>query len=332
MRKWCVLVAVVLLGAGCVLKVAEKVETTIMLGEPYLDENFSTNGRVYFYLLALTEDSTVIELSQKNVEVEIDSTKPSGSYTIRIYTVEQEEPDKTKISVGLLFDSSGSMGGNDPYMVRKDAARNFLRKLLNASTDHIAGIFDFAARWGDSNNDGIDDYYLRVIYDYTTITDTVGLFGAIDSITASGGTPLYLSTKYLLEHTNNNIDASSYMRALLVFTDGYDNASGTVTSDTVVNLSKLYNIPIFGIGLGDFVDEEFQDAVVNSGGVYANASDAQALDNIFTAMGLGLSQGYSIIIVEISPVPASGTVFYGHITVKSGGGSAVAYWVLNVEY
>ena len=260
----------------------------------------------------------------------MDSSYPAGSYSVSVNDVTQHEVTQKSVAVGLLLDSSGSMDWNDPDETRKTAAKEFIRRLYSNSSNHLAGIFDFAARYGDANNDGIDDYYFRVICDYRQVSDTVTLFSAVDSVTASGGTPLYLATKYLLQHTYNNV-STTYHRALLVLTDGYDNESSPVTSDTVVNLSQSYSIPVFGIGLGDDVDEEFPDAIRRTGGVYANASDAEALEDIFTAMGLGLAQGYTEITLTINPIPQSGTIIYGHLNITSGGNTVTCLWILEVQ-
>ena len=308
------------------------VEELRLLGSVNPDANFQNTGNFDLNLLALDANDNVIQLSGSQIDMILDSvvtpTKDT-TYQIIIRDVTFVQPSSGgKIKVGILLDSSGSMDWNDPYYVRRDAARDFIELLLQNSTSHKVGIFDFAGGYGDANGDGIDDYYLRVLQDFVYVSDTTALFAALDSVTASGGTPLYLSLWYLLDHVHNNLEAG-YGHAILVLTDGEDNESDNITSDSVITKALNYQIPIYAIGLGDtsYIDfTELQRVASQTGGVYANASDANALTQIFNSMGLGLSQGYNRIAAKISPVPPSGSGIWGRVRATSGGKTAETGW------
>lgn len=230
--------------------------------------------------------------------------------------------------MALLLDSSGSMEWNDPNRVRVTASKDFIRLLLSNNNLHKAGIFDFAGSSGDANGDGIDDYYLRVLQDFVYVSDTTGLFTAADSATESGGTPLYLSLWYLLDYLYNRRE-SGYGHAILVLTDGEDNESDPITSDSVINKAKNYGIPIYAVGLGDTGSVDFTELkrVANStGGVFANAVEANALETVFNSMGFGLSQGYSKVIAKITPIPGTGSSIFGKIKITSGGNTLTKIW------
>jgi len=308
----------------------EPIKELRLLGSAVPSSNFQNNGTFSMNLLAIDANDEVIQLTGNNVSMVLDSVvSAKPQYTLTVKDVSYIPISTTgKIKVALLLDSSGSMEDNDPNYLRKDASGNFIRLLLQNSPSHKAGIFDFAGGSGDANGDGIDDYYLRVLQDFTYVTDTTHLFPALDSVTAWGGTPLYLSLWYLLDYVHNHLD-SGYGHAILVLTDGEDNESGYITSDSVINKSKNYKIPIFAVGLGDtsYVDfTELQRMANETGGAYANASDANGLNFIFNSMGFGISQGYTKVTASISPIPPSGSRIYGKIRVTSGGTIKVSNW------
>ncbi len=308
------------------------VEELRLLGSVSIGPDFQNTGNFDLNLLALDANDNVIQLSGSQISMILDSvatTTKDTTYQVIVRDVTFVQPSAGgKIKVGILLDSSGSMDWNDPNYLRRDASRDFIELLLQNSASHKVGIFDFAARYGDVNGDSIDDYYLRVLQDFVYVTDTAGLFAALDSVTAYGGTPLYLSLWYLLDHVHDNIEAG-YGHAILVLTDGEDNESGDITSDSVITKALNYQIPIYAIGLGDtsYIDfTELQRVASLTGGVYANAADANALTQIFNSMGLGLSQGYNRIAARITPVPPSGSRIWGRVRATSGGKTAETGW------
>ncbi len=332
MRKLLYLLLCGVLATACIIIISGEPEVAEvhLMGSVQYAPDFDTSGKFSIPIIALTEDGDVISLKSSNVAIIVDSVSPSDAYyEVTVTSVKNTSPTSKKIAVGLLLDSSGSMEWNDSLELRKDAAKEFIRKLLNNSTSHLCGVFDFAAGHGDANNDGIDDYYFRIICDYRSVKDTVELFGAIESVTAEGGTPLYDAICYLLDHTNNNV-STSYGRAILCLTDGEDNDSYNDTSD-VISKSIDYGIPVYGVGLGDTSDidfSEFKETCERTGGVFAYAIDPDALDKIFTAMGTGLTEGYTLVGAQINPVPEAGHIIYCRIEVNSGGSSAYAHFVI----
>lgn len=303
-----------------------------LLGDPVPQADFQSTGRFRLNLLALDDENNVIDLGDDQVTMILDSvTAGKLAYTITVVDVSYVRPSVSgKIKVALLLDSSGSMDWNDPNYLRVSASRDFIRLLLSNNSSHKAGVFDFASdAYGyDNNGDGIDDYYLRVLQDFVYVSDTVHLFQALDSVTAWGGTPLYLSLWHLLDYVHARVE-SGYGHAILVLTDGEDNESYDITSDSVIAKAQNYQIPIYAIGLGDtsYIDfTEMRRIASSTGGVFANAFDADGLNLIFNSMGFGLSQGYSRIIARINPIPPSGSIIYGRTRVISGGNALVRIW------
>ncbi len=309
-------VVLIIILAGCTKGTTEPTEPVIkeiqVISMPYFPPDFYSTGNFEMALIALSEKGDAINFGKDAISILIDSTTSSSQHTIKVVDIGFISPQKSKISVGLLLDSSGSMGSNDPDGKRKSAAKAFIKKLLKDSPSHLAMVADFS------------DWYFRLLQEYTSVSDTAKLFAAIDSVTEAGYTALYSGIRRTLEHTDSVVSASDYSRNALVFTDGEDNASASGdTLGAIINLSKVKGIPIYVIGLGSGVSiNDLQRLAKETGGIYAHADSADALDRIFTGMGLGLTKGYSNITANISPVPSPYTYFTIKVKISSGGKTA----------
>ena len=316
-----ILLGIVLIGLffiGCAGE--DAVNAVLILSEPQYDTNFATNGRFTISMIAITEDSSVITIDKADqVEFDADSASNDSTYTITIVSVTFVSPSADKIAVGLLLDSSGSMSSNDPLNLRVSSSKTFIKKLLGDKSTHMASVADFSAGSGD-------EYYFRLLQEYVNVSDTVNLFAGLDSVTEAGLTPLYTAVHRDLDHTDSVVSASQYSRALLALTDGIDNDSyAEDTLGAVISVSQQKDIPVYVVGLGTGVNEiDLQRLANETSGVYAHASSADALDRIFTAMGLGLSQGYTTTVGSFDPIPPSGTIVYVTVIITSGGQSATA--------
>ncbi len=334
MKKYVMmLLALVLVLSGCI-KLPDNTPPLTelrLLGDAYPSSDFSSTGKFNLNVLALDDENNVIRLTEKQVKMILDSVRAQKLvYRVELVDVTYVQPSSTgKVKVALLLDSSGSMSWNDPNRLRVSASKEFIRLLLSNNASHKAGIFDFASYVdGDNNGDGIDDYYLRVLQDFVYVTDTTGLFSAVDSVTDYGGTPLYLSLYYLLDYVHSRME-TGYGSAILVLTDGEDNESNEITADSVIAKALSYHIPIYAVGLGDTAYIDFSELrrVANvTGGVFELALDANALEKIFNSMGFGISQGYSKVVAKITPIPPSGSWIYGKTEITSGGNTLRKVW------
>ena len=291
-----------------------------VLSAPYFLPNFQTSGKFELAVIAIAENGDVINFSTQSASFTVDSVSNGSGYKINPVNVNFMTPQKSKVSVGILLDASGSMSWNDPYEKRKDASKELIRRLRNDNTAHLSAVADFA------------DYYFNLLQDYTQVSDTQNLFTAIDSVGASGSTALYSGVRVFIEHTDTTVSSADYSRNILALTDGRDNSSAFEDSlGAVIDISKTKGIPVFVIGLGsDVATDSLQRLANETGGIYANADSANALDRIFSALGLGLTKGYSKITAQFNNVPASGTFVIATVKISYGGKTASAkfsFWI-----
>ena len=92
-------------------------------------------------------------------------------------------------------------------------------------------------------------------------------------------------------------------------TDGYDNASGTNTADTVINAAKASNVATFTVAAGSSVDANaLQRIASETGGTYTQVRDmtqVQNLSAVFDAIRTNIAYGYA---ADLSNAAASGTL------------------------
>ena len=142
------------------------------------------------------------------------------------------------VNIDLLADVSASM---NPYFNDvKTATTNFVQNV--DMTKNKVGLMSF----GDSANR---------IYDFTN--DQNAILNGINSLQLQNMTCLYDALSISL----SNINTQSGAKCIVAFTDGYDTKS-YYNYNSVLDLAKLYNIPIYLIGIGE-LSPEYEEILTN---------------------------------------------------------------------
>jgi Ca-activated chloride channel homolog len=207
-----------------------------------------------------------------------------NAFTIIDNNKEQEvtffSDSDTPVSVGILFDVSGSMGGDK---IRK--ARTALQRFITSS--HPS-----------------DEYFLiafnsraELLLDRTRDSDAV--LQKLQLVKPSQNTALYDAVYLGLERVTRG---SHQKRALLIISDGQDNSS-RYNFGEVRRLMKESDVVTYAIGILDRADagavgmqgQAFLDELSSvSGGKSFYPSSAVEMDEIFERIALELRHQYSI--------------------------------------
>ncbi|MDR1767510.1 MAG: VWA domain-containing protein [Propionibacteriaceae bacterium] len=156
-----------------------------------------------------------------------------------------------KLSMDLVLDQSGSMYGS-PLADAKSAATTFVNEIQQQAAN-VVEITSFD-----------DSVYIKQPF----TTSAAAAKTAIKAITANGSTAIYDAIVSALRQTSTQPGA----RCVVLFTDGYENASSSSVSD-VVKLAATTNIPVYIIGVGNDVDEaDLQYLASVTGGAYYSAA------------------------------------------------------------
>jgi len=185
-------------------------------------------------------------------------------------SVEYFSLEDMPVSVGLVFDATGSMA--DKLSAARDAAMAFLR-----------------------TSNPRDEYFLiefsdqpKLVQDFTT--DISRLQRQIFSTAARGLTPLFDSVHLGLEKIK---DAKNTKRALLIISDGEDNRSRYTFSD-IREFAREQDAQIYAIGLINGLEGRttIGDLVETTGGRAFFPNSANQLEDICTRIALELKNQY----------------------------------------
>ncbi len=166
------------------------------------------------------------------------------------------------ISIALVADISGSMEYVLPQT--KSAMKNFLGTVQFDKGDEVE-LTQFS-----------DNAY--VCNSFTNNRNELN--SAIDEMYADGGTRLYDTLISEIDRVYSRQNA----KCVIGFTDGQDNQSYYKAQD-VIDYARMYNIPIFLVGIGTGCDEAtLKDIAKKTGGRYENIDDIASLEEIYNSI------------------------------------------------
>lgn len=204
---------------------------------------------------------------------------PVPDYTVREFS----DQDGVPFQIALSLDYSGSMGSNIKPL--EDAAAGFVR--MKRPQDRIALV-----KFSDK---------ARLI---SPLTD------AQDSLTAKFGRGLDGFGSYTALYAAMKLGAdqlagapADYPRALVLFTDGEDNAS-QINSGELYQFCRKNSIPVFAIAFGAVNRQALEAIATNTGGRYYQTKSPDEFAKVFKDIYLSLRNYY---MITYKPLPYGGT-------------------------
>jgi Ca-activated chloride channel homolog len=216
-------------------------------------------------------------------------------------TIEHFSSEDTPLSVGLIVDTSGSMGGK--LDTSRQAAKEFL-KTLNSSDEAFLVEFSDAAH--------LEAHFTQ---------DTGEIERRLNSATSAGLTALLDAVHIGLEEMKH---ARNPRKALLIISDGGDNNSRYRPAE-IENLVREADVQIYAMGIFEpFLDFGLTAAEIGgprllseiaeqTGGRALAATDASNLAAVADRIGLELRNQY---VIAYSPADPSHDGKYRHVEVK----------------
>lgn len=185
------------------------------------------------------------------------SGKAPNQATIALSVTNLVSDGRPPLDVILAIDSSASLSSSDPQQLRVVAARTFIDN-LDPNRDRVGVVL-----WNDTI---VSTLPLTLDLQRATID--------IHESGVSGNTCIWKAlnaSNFLLNGTN-----SSDIRAIILFSDGYDNCKESLDFRRLAAQIRNSGIKIYTIGLG-----ESDIADLAAIGVYYSATDIQSLPSTF---------------------------------------------------
>jgi hypothetical protein len=129
-------------------------------------------------------------------------------------------------------------------------------------------------------------------------TDKRKLHDALEGLRLSRGTAAWKATQQAV----NLVATQSGSKAVILLTDGEDNASGFVTSTAVTTLAKSQGVLLFTIGLGqDAGRAQLSAMATGTGGAYYYTADPDSLTAVYRDITAKLAGGCTVTYRSTNP-------------------------------
>ncbi len=216
--------------------------------------------QIKLYISALEKQTgTEVAIAGKGLKLRELS---EGTYHARDIARVERLDGKEQLSTCLVADVSGSM--YDQLEMAKDAMRYFVSCMQYGAGDRCA-LITF-------------DNYVRLDQDFTG--DKQELDSAIQSMYVGNSTALYDALYVAVCKASGSAGA----KCVIAFTDGYDNVS-TKTENDVISAASAFEVPIYLIGIGNYVDESAMKRISSAtGGYYRNIYDASMMQEVYDSI------------------------------------------------
>ncbi|GGK83709.1 hypothetical protein GCM10009067_39810 [Haloarcula sebkhae] len=181
------------------------------------------------------------------------------------------------LDVVLLMDTTGSMKGNDPNGLAKDAGEEFMSSLLPSDR---AAVLEFSNR-------------ANVMQPYTTNHDAVN--SSVMDLNyrgGRGGTAIGLSLEDAIDYKRNN-STPDHRRVIVLLSDGQNKQGVGSDSYTVAQAERAAqeNITVHAVGFGGADEDLLQEVANSTGGQAYFAESASELPEVFSRVATNTTGG-----------------------------------------
>jgi len=189
------------------------------------------------------------------------------------------------MNIALLIDTTGSMMKQLPHV------KNAIADLLTVvAAEDSVGLFSFSNR-------------LTALQPFTK--DRNAVLSAVLNARPSGQTALYDSLAQLAR----DLSKDGGKKAILLFTDGLDNASALTIESAVTNVRRI-GVPIYTVAQGEVLKDQqvlkrLKEISTATNGVAFEARKADDLREIFTKVGRDLQNLYLLGYYSTNSDPRS---------------------------
>jgi VWFA-related protein len=219
----------------------------------------------------------------------VDGLKPENFHIMedgKLQAIKDFQSDAQSMHCAVLLDTTGSMDAALPGL--KNAVSGFIDQL--GPTDSVS-IYTFAEQ-------------LNIQQDFTT--DKVAAKRAVLRLRAGGGTALFDA----LSQAAQEVSTQQGKKAIIVFTDGDDNAS-VLNAATAINRAKKNGIPLFTIAEGEATKSPkfrklLADLSTATGGATYDAADQKNMQQVFQKISGDLRHIY-LLSYQPPPGPSDGS-------------------------
>jgi hypothetical protein len=256
-------------------------------------------------------NNPILGLSSSDVTAKLIWTTPTSDSVTGTVSLVHNISEGKNVAAVLTMDYSESMWGQQIECMKN-------------------GVRTFVSRIGNDDQTEIIKFDHRVIVAQSFTNNKQLLYNAIDSnYTLYGSTALYQSIYQGLNDVYNFNPTTDYIRCLVAFTDGGENAS-QISRETMINYALTHGLPVYTVGLyfdSTYFQQEVSDlrniADTTGGIFYYLKSDTtcnSTITNIYNKIASQIIGSYTLTIIWPSAsLPPAGTIVKCVITTTYSG-------------
>lgn len=252
-------------------------------------------------LFVTDQDGNPISISSSNVGAVMNWAGPDATGGTSNGTVTITSTVSQDIAAGITMDYSGSMSSQDITCME-------------------TGVTAYINAMGSTDISEIIKFGTTVAVVQTFTSNKTDLLNAVNATSpVSGSTALYQSIYTATQ--NVTAQSSNYLRAVIAFTDGGENAS-QVTRETMINEALNSGIPVFTVTLlNSGSDPSDMRNIADTTGGFAfevDPNDCNNISNIYTQINNQFNNAYVISITwPNNEMPPAGTTVTVTVTVTT---------------
>lgn len=215
------------------------------------------NVNLYLSIKDLTTDEALEDLEPENFSI-MEKIKSGNYKTLDIKKAVQLDEEEG-LNTAIVADVSASMGSD--LLLAEEAMANFVQSMQYNVNDKAA-LYSFADTvYREQHFTGKQEVLEKAIY----------------NMEMGNMTALYDALVYSI----SDIVVEKGAKCVIAFTDGMENNSNS-SKDYVIDKASQYDIPIYIIGIGSFVDSyDLQEIAQETGGFYRNISDIGSMESVY---------------------------------------------------
>lgn len=219
-------------------------------------------------------------------------------------------PPPPPLHLGVAIDASGSMTKTDPDRLRVKALKALVTSLRE--TDKVS-ITYFGIKQAKKS-----DPMIKLAIGFDGGRDAV--LKAIEGVPAEGATPLYDGAYQVIDQVAKLDGAQA--RAVLVLTDGTDNASTKKAADVIAR-AKEKDVLLVMLAFANFREAELQDMVGKAGGVFLGNPNGKEVGDLVLSAGRALLSTSASATIVIPPGRRNEKTYSGTLQVGFDAGKTL---------
>lgn len=188
-----------------------------------------------------------------------------------------------KVNVVIILDASGSMGATIGGETMMDIAKSEVKNYISSLDGAVGGgLIVYGHKGSSRSSDSVVS--CGGIENFGNFSDKNSLISRVDSLRATGWTPLSTSLEQAEKYLNS-ISSPDDQKVIVLISDGKETCGGNPVATAQLIASKdNFFIDVIGFNVAGATQKELQQIALAGGGKYSDVKSRLDFQNVFADM------------------------------------------------